>query len=105
MDKPKLKQSRLKRKKAAPIKLTHRDETILRALYKYRFLTTDHLQILTETDSKWGINKRLRLLYDHKYVDRPKAQRAIFSHATERPTIHALGNEGAKLLSDVPLAL
>ncbi len=100
MDKPKTKQSRLKRKKAATIVLTHRDETILRALHKYRFLTTEHIQVLTETESKWGMNKRLRLLYDHKYVDRPKAQRAIFSHATERPVVHALGNEGARLLSN-----
>lgn len=99
MDKPKTKQSRLKRKKADPIELTKRDETILRALYKYRFLTTEHLQVLTETDSRWSMNKRLRRLYDHKYIDRPKAQRGIFSHATERPTVHALGNEGARLLS------
>lgn len=100
MDKAKTKQSRLKRKKAEKIELTHRDEVILRALYKYRFLTTEHLQVLTETDSKWGMNKRLRLLYDHKYVDRPKAQKAIFSHADKRPVVHALGNEGARLLSD-----
>jgi len=99
MDKSKTKQSRLKRKKAGSIDLTHRDEVILRTLYKYRFLTTEHLQVLTSTDSKWGMNKRLRLLYDHKYVDRPKAQKAIFSHASKRPTVHALGNEGARLLS------
>lgn len=99
MDKAPTKQSRLKRKKSKPIELTFRDETILRSLYRYRFLTTEHLQILTETESKWGMNKRLRLLYDHKFIDRPKAQRAIFSHATQRPTVHALGNEGARLLS------
>ena len=100
MDKANTKQSRLKRKKADKIELTLRDEIILRALYKYRFLTTKHLQVLTGTDSKWGMNKRLRLLYDHKYVDRPQAQKAIFSHADKRPVVHALGNEGARLLSD-----
>jgi len=101
MDKPKnTKQPRLRRKrKPSPIQLTDRDEVILRALHKYRFLTTEHLQILTETDSAWGMNKRLRLLYDHKFTDRPKAQHAIFSHADKRPVVHALGNEGAKLLS------
>jgi hypothetical protein len=46
------------------------------------------------------MNKRLRLLYDHKYIDRPKAQAAIFSHADKRPTVYALGNAGAKLLSE-----
>lgn len=71
----------------------------MRALHKYRFLTTDHLQSITGTESRWGMNKRLRLLYDHKYIDRPKAQAAIFSHAEKRPTVYALGNAGAALLS------
>lgn len=93
------KQSRLKRKRPAPIELTDRDAEIFLALHKYRFLTTEHIQVLTQTESKWSMNKRLRLLYDHKYLDRPKAQRAIFSHAAKRPTVHALGNEGARLLS------
>ena len=34
MDKANTKQSRLKRKKAVKIELTHRDEKVLRALYK-----------------------------------------------------------------------
>ena len=92
--------SKLKRKKTHPIRLTARDGLILRALHKYRYLTTDHIQTLTQTESRWGMNKRLRLLYDHKYVDRPKAQKAIFSHADKRPTIYALGNKGASLLSN-----
>ena len=100
MDKNKSKTSRLKRKPTQQsIRLTERDAEVLKALHKYRFLTTDHLQTLTETKSRWGMNKRLRLLYDHKYVDRPKAQKAIFSHAEKRPTVYALGNKGASLLS------
>lgn len=99
MDKPRPKTSRLQRKRADPIQLTDRDAIILKALHRYRFLTTDHLQTLTGTDSRWGMNKRLRLLYDHKYIDRPKAQAAIFSHADKRPTVYALGNAGAELLS------
>jgi len=45
------------------------------------------------------MNARLRLLYDHKYVDRPKAQYAIFAYADKRPLVYALGNKGASLLS------
>lgn len=97
---PRPKTSRLKRKATNPIQLTDRDAIILKALHRYRFLTTDHLQTLTGTESRWGINKRLRLLYDHKYIDRPKAQAAIFSHADKRPTVYALGNAGAALLSE-----
>lgn len=100
MDKSKPKTSRLKRKRPCPITLTDRDAIILKALHKYRFLTTDHLQTLTQTESRWGMNARLRLLYDHKYVDRPKAQAAIFSHADKRPTVYALGNKGAALMSE-----
>ena len=94
-----VKKSRLKRGKAKPIELTPRDKVILLSLYKYRFLSTDHLQALTDTQSRWGMNKRLRLLYDHKYIDKPKAQRALFSHAEKRPTIYALGNKGADTLA------
>lgn len=98
MDKPKLKTSRLKRKRADPIQLTERDAIILKALHRYRFLTTDNLQTLTRTQSRWAINARLRRLYDHKYVDRPKAQYAIFAYANKRPLVYALGNKGAALL-------
>jgi hypothetical protein len=91
--------SKLRRKSAPPIRLTDRDREIILALHKYRFLTTDHLQVLTDTKSRWGMNARLRLLYDHKYIDRPKSQFAIFSHAEKRPLVYALGHTGASLLS------
>jgi len=91
--------SKLKRKRPSPIHLTDRDRTIILALHQYRFLTTDHLQTLTDTKSRWGMNARLRLLYDNKYIDRPKAQFAIFSHANKRPIVYALGHKGASLLS------
>jgi len=90
--------SKFKRKSVRPIRLTERDQEIIMALHKYRFLTTDHLQTLTNTKSRWGMNARLRLLYDHKYIDRPKAQFAIFSHAAKRPIIYAIGHKGASLL-------
>lgn len=98
--------SKLKRKSAPPMQLTDRDRNIIMALHKYRFLTTDHLQTLTGTESRWGMNARLRLLYDHKYIDRPKAQLAIFSHSDKRPVVYALGHKGASLLStryDIPM--
>lgn len=90
--------SKLKRKKAPPIHLTDRDKDIILALHKYRFLTTQHLQALTGTESRWAMNRRLRLLYDHKYVDRPQAQKALYSHADKRPVIYALGNKGTEFV-------
>lgn len=93
------KASKLKRQKARPIRLTQRDRDIMLALHRYRFLTTDHIMTLTGTQSRWAMNARLRLLYDHKYIDRPKAQYAIFAYADKRPIVYALGNAGAALLS------
>jgi len=95
----KTKTSKLKRKRAKPIRLTARDIEIIRALHRHRFLTTDHLQKLTGTESRWAMNARLRLLYDHKYIDRPQAQKSLYSHSDKRPVIYALGNKGASLLS------
>jgi len=93
--------SKFKSGKSRPIELTLRDKRILFALHKYRFLTTEHIQALTETESRWGMNKRLRLLYDHKFVDKPKAQKALFSHEKKRPVIFGLGNSGAIALSRI----
>lgn len=98
MDKQKT--SKLKRKHSRPIKLTERDRQVLLALHKYRFLTTDHIMKLTGTASRWAMNARLRLLYDHKCVDRPKAQFALFAYADKRPIVYALGNQGASILSN-----
>lgn len=99
MDKAARRTSRFQRKHISNIELTGRDAAILLALHKYRFLTSDHIMALTGTKSRWGINKRLRQLYDLKYIDRPQAQRALFAYAEKRPFIYALGNAGASLLS------
>lgn len=97
MDKSKA--SKFRRKSARAIQLTERDKNILQALHRYRFLTTEHLQTFTQTESRWAMNARLRLLYDHKYIDRPKAQKTLYSHAQKRPVIYALGHKGASYLS------
>lgn len=91
-------QSKFKRKHTRTIRLTQRDKDIILALHRHRFLTTEHLQKLTDTDSRWGMNARLRLLYDHKYIDRPQAQKSLYSHSDKRPVIYALGNKGADFL-------
>lgn len=55
---------------------------------------------LTETTSQQGMNRRLRELFDAKYIDRPKAQMFSLAYADKRPMVYALGNEGAELLSN-----
>lgn len=94
------KRSRFKRAKQANIQLTDRDVYILQALHKYRFLTSVHLMQLTGTASQQAMNRRLRELFDAKYIDRPKAQIYSLAYAEKRPMVYALGNEGADLLSN-----
>ncbi|WP_420860318.1 replication-relaxation family protein [Algirhabdus cladophorae] len=94
------KRSRFRRSKATTIQLTERDVTILKALEQHRFLTTDHLLALTNGTSRQGITRRLRELYDTKYIDRPRAQMMAMAYADKRPMMYGLGNEGAELLSN-----
>lgn len=94
------KKSRFRRSTSSAIQLTERDITILLALEQHRFLTTDHLLALTEGSSRQGITRRLRELYDAKFVDRPRAQMMALSYADKRPMVYALGNEGAELLAN-----
>lgn len=95
-----MRKSKFKRNSTGHIELTERDVQILQALHKYRFLTSEHLMKLTETTSQQGMNRRLRVLFDAKYIDRPKAQMHSLAYADKRPMVYALGNEGADLLSN-----
>lgn len=72
----------------------------MHALWRFRFLTTDHIQTVTCSRSRDKLNKRLKQLYDAKYLDRPAVQAAMFSHADKRPLVHALGNAGAAWIRD-----
>ena len=94
------KRSRFRRSKPASMQLTDRDVAILRALEQHRFLTTDHLLALTGGTSRQGITRRLRELFDTKYVDRPRAQMMALAYADKRPMVYALGNAGAELLAN-----
>jgi len=81
------------------IVLTERDIAIIRATHRYRFTTTDQLQRLTSSTDRRSLNSRLRILWAAEYLDRPEIQREIFAYRDKRPTIHALGQRGAKWLS------
>ena len=80
--------------------LTPRDTLIIRAVYRYRFLSTDQVQVLTGTKSRSKLNDRLRELWGADYLDRPELQRELFAYADKRPTVHALGSAGAEWLTN-----
>jgi len=80
--------------------LTPRDIEIIWAVYRFRFLTTDQIQLLTKSTSRSKLNDRLRALWGNDYLDRPEVQRQFFAYAEKRPTIHSLGNAGAEWLAN-----
>jgi len=91
---------KLIRRMPAPLVLTERDRVILEWVYRYRFLTTDHIQTITASKSRDKLNKRLKHLFDAKYLDRPIIQDRLFAYADKRPLVHALGNEGARYIEE-----
>ncbi len=91
---------KLTRKKARPVVLTERDRLILGWVYRHRFLTTEHIQLVTGSTSRDKLNKRLQRLFDAKYLDRPLVQDRLFAYAAKRPLVHALGNEGARYVEE-----
>ena len=80
--------------------ITPRDASIILGAYRYRFLTTDQVQMLTGTTSRTKLNDRLRELWGADFLDRPELQRDMFAYADKRPTVHALGSRGAAWLTD-----
>jgi hypothetical protein len=84
-----------------PFRITDRDLEILRAVARYRFMTSDQIvRYLTTLDpgtSGAHILRRLQLCFYHSYLDRPRQQHlqlSAFSHL-----VYALGREGARAIA------
>ena len=81
-----------------PFQLTPRDIDILRAVARYRFLTSRHICRLIEGSGK-NITLRLKALFEHRYLDRPECQ---YDHyrpgGGSSPIVYALGDRGAAVL-------
>jgi len=80
--------------------LTDRDKLWIRAVHRFRFITTDQAQLLSGTTSRSKLNHRLAQLFAHDYLDRPTVQRQAFSYGPKRHVVHALGPKGAKWLKE-----
>jgi hypothetical protein len=81
--------------------LTERDALWLRAIHRFRFLTTDQAQLLSEghvSKERRPLNRRLEKLWAHDYLDRPRVQLKAYAYADKRHLVHALGPMGAKWL-------
>lgn len=80
-----------------PVTLTERDIDIIARVARHRFLRSDHVAALVG-GSQQRILRRLRLLFDHGYLDRPTAQLTYQHIEGNRPMAYGLGNRGAKAL-------
>jgi hypothetical protein len=85
---------------APPFHRTRRDETIIRAIGHHRFLTSRHIQRLVGGSEK-NVLERLKLLWQARYIDRPRAQLIYYSTTGTTPMLYALADQGAKLLNEL----
>lgn len=91
---------RFKRASSIPdIEITARDREIVRFVNAHRFLRSSHLCALIPGSSQ-QILRRLKLLYHHGFLERPRAQLAYYHRGGSRRIVYGLGNKGASLLKE-----
>lgn len=78
-----------------PFQMQERDIQIVREVFRHRFLTVPHVHALLG-GSKDRLGLRCRLLWQHRYLERPIAQRP--TKALTEEIVYALGKQGANLL-------
>src|SRR5690349_2937222 len=81
----------------ATMQLTERDRQIIRLVQQHRVLRSSHIVSLTG-DSSQQLLRRLKLLYHHGYLERPRCQIDYFHRPGSRHIIYGLGNKGGSLL-------
>jgi hypothetical protein len=82
--------------------LTERDVALLRQVFRHRFAQAGHLHLLLG-GSKRKIATRLRLLWQHGYLERPQALRT--TRILMEELCYALGPAGARHLAHIDPAL
>src|ERR1019366_2602028 len=94
-------QSRLPRFKrvstVAPMQLIARDRDIIRLVHRHRFLRSHQIVALLGGSSQ-PLLARLKLLYHHGYLERPRAQLQYYERGGSRSIAYGLGNKGGALL-------
>src|SRR5438046_1476473 len=85
--------------KVAPMQLTERDREIIRLVHRHRFLRSSHIVALVAGSSQ-QLLRRLRLLYHHGYLERPRCQIDYFQKGGSHHMVYGLGNKGGRFLQD-----
>jgi DNA-binding Lrp family transcriptional regulator len=95
---PKKRSPRFKRASSvAPIQLTQRDREIVRLVHRHRFLRSHQIVALLDA-SPQQVLRRLKLLYHHGFLTRPRAQLEYYERGGTRPMVYGLSSKGGKLL-------
>ena len=81
----------------APLQLTARDRLIIRLVHRHRFLRSAQIAALIG-GSQQQILRRLKLLYHHGYLERPRAQLQYYERGGSKSIAYGLGNKGGVLL-------
>src|ERR1039457_3028720 len=93
--------SRLPRFKRAstvtPMRLTERDRQIIRLIHRHRFLRSPQIVALMGV-SPQQLLRRLKLLYHHGFLERPRAQIDSDHKPGSRHIIYGLGNKSLAFL-------
>src|ERR1035438_6757161 len=81
----------------APMRLTERDRQIIRLVHRHRFLRS-HQIIALLGSSQQHLLRRLKLLYHHGYLERPRCQVDSYYRPGSRHIIYGLRNKSLTLL-------
>ncbi|MEM2915244.1 MAG: replication-relaxation family protein [Candidatus Bathyarchaeia archaeon] len=82
------------------IRLQERDIEIIKLVYDYRFLDSRQIQSLIDGSGQ-VILRRLKKLYHHDYLDRPKGQLALAEPLMGGINlVYAIGDRGADILAE-----
>jgi DNA-binding Lrp family transcriptional regulator len=81
----------------APIQLTGRDREIIRLVHRHRFLRSHQIVALLSA-SPQQVLRRLKSLYHHGFLTRPRAQLEYYQRGGTRPIVYGLSSKGGKLL-------
>jgi hypothetical protein len=88
----------------APMQLEERDCQIIRLLHRHRFLRSDHI-VSFMGGSRQQILRRLKLLYHHGYLERPRAQLQYDECGGSRSIAYGLGNKGGVVLRQLGMTV
>ena len=81
----------------APIRLTKRDNEIIRLVHRHRFLRSHQIIALVD-GSPQQLSRRLQLLFHHGYLERPRAQLQYYERSGSQTIAYGLGNKSGSLL-------